>query len=347
MLKTKQDIINRLNVKSYETLMEFPKYFEFETINACQARCVMCPVAQWDGSAKKVISQNLWEKFRDEVALYANSIEKITLTRDGEPLLDKNITNRIKELKERKIKKVVITTNAALLSEQTAQKLLNAELDEIMISIDGTNSSVYEKIRVGLKFEKVIQNAKNFISLRNATNSHCAIKVRFIEQPLNIHQSQDFLNFWKGLLNSSKGDICYVMPLHFWGGQIDTNALKGANSNKKQAQDSIKNQDSIESGYDLDSIDQIESNADKVAQMASFACVSVFSSMAIHYDGSVGICGVDFANKHKMGDLNKNSIKEIWQGEFFQKARKLHLSAQRNNYELCKGCDLWDRNYKY
>jgi len=30
--------------ESYEDLLAFPRYFEIETVNACNARCTMCTI---------------------------------------------------------------------------------------------------------------------------------------------------------------------------------------------------------------------------------------------------------------------------------------------------------------
>lgn len=310
MLKTKEDIAKRLNIKSYEEVLQFPKYFEFETINACNARCLMCTIDEWDGNPKKVVSDELWRKFVENVKPHKEWIEKITLTRDGEPLLDTKIVQRIKTLKEVGIKKVVIVTNAQALSKRKSQEILEAGIDEIYFSVDGYSKEVYEKIRVGLSYERVLENILYFIVLRDSNFPNTKIRLRMIEQKENKFESESWLFFWKSKVDLEKGDMVYVMPLHSWGNQLNTESI------------------------------------DKVEYMSSFACISPFSSMAIHYDGKVGICGVDYGSKHLLGDFSKNSIEYIWQ-EGFKKARELHLNSKRNDIWLCRGCDLWDRNYKY
>ncbi|MDA3969123.1 radical SAM protein [Helicobacter ibis] len=310
MLKTKEDIAKRLNIKSYEEVLQFPKYFEFETINACNARCLMCTIDEWDGNPKKVVSDELWRKFVENVKPHKEWIEKITLTRDGEPLLDTKIAQRIKTLKEAGIKKVVIVTNAQALSKRKSQEILEAGIDEIYFSVDGYSKEAYEKIRVGLSYERVLENILYFIVLRDSNFPNTKIRLRMIEQEENMFESESWLSFWKSKVDLEKGDMVYVMPLHSWGNQLNTESI------------------------------------DKVEYMSSFACISPFSSMAIHYDGKVGICGVDYGSKHLLGDFSKSSIEYIWQ-EGFKKARELHLNSKRNDIWLCRGCDLWDRNYKY
>lgn len=308
-LRTKEDIRLRLNVQRYEDLLKFPRYFEFETINACNARCIMCPVEEWKGNSKKVVSDTLWEKFVYNVAPYKDWIEKITLTRDGEPLLDKKLSNRVRDLKEAGIKKVVIVTNAQVLTPKKSLELLESGIDEVMFSVDGLSKEVYEKIRRGLEYEKVLSNIMYFIALRNERFKEANIRLRFIEQEENKQESQDWLDFWKQKISAK--DSAYVMPLHSWGNQV---------ANEEQ---------------------------EKITKMSPFACISPFGSMAIHYNGLVGLCGVDYNTSCKMGDLREQSIEEIWRGESFSKARENHLTKNRNSIWLCRGCDLWDRNFKY
>ncbi|MDY2585306.1 radical SAM/SPASM domain-containing protein [Helicobacter sp.] len=241
--------------------------------------------------------------------IYSSWIEKITLTRDGEPLLDKKIAQRIADLKRVGIQKVVIVTNAQLLTLKKAQEILSSGIDEIMFSVDGYSKEVYEKIRVGLQRDLVYNNVLNFISLRNAYFPKVCIKVRFIEQELNKMESQIWLDFWKSKLQAT--DVAYIMPLHSWGNQLE-----------KEKQEKVK-------------------------ALSSYACISPFSSLAMHYDGRVGLCGVDYGCKFLLGDFRDSSIQEIWQGERARAVKEAHLSGNRNAYSLCQGCDLWDRTYKY
>ena len=37
----------------FENLLEFPKYIEIETVNACNARCPMCTINDWERNYPK------------------------------------------------------------------------------------------------------------------------------------------------------------------------------------------------------------------------------------------------------------------------------------------------------
>jgi radical SAM protein with 4Fe4S-binding SPASM domain len=71
-------------------------------------------------------------------------------------------------------------------------------------------------------------------------------------------------------------------------------------------------------------------------------CVSLFGTMIIHPDGKVPLCGIDYNTNIELGDMNKSSIKEIWNSEPYEKVRRLHSTGKRNDIDMCKGCNIWE-----
>ena len=85
--------------------------------------------------------------------------------RDGEPLLDKKLPQRIKYLKDGGVENIGIATNVSLLNEKRSEAMLNSGLDLIMLSIDSLNKEIFENIRIRLKLDEVVDNAINFLNL--------------------------------------------------------------------------------------------------------------------------------------------------------------------------------------
>lgn len=303
-IECKKNITDRLNIENVNDSVKFPKYFEIETVNACNARCIMCTINEWDGNDSQIFSKTLFDKFVSEVSDFSDWIEIICLNRDGEPTLDKDIANKIKKLKDVGIKKVRFVTNGQRLDDKLARKVLEAGIDEVMFSIDGFTKKTFETIRVKLDFDKVKNNTLNYIKLRNEINPKSMATIRMVEMPQNKSERQDWLKFWNDKISSH--DKVYTMPMHNWGNQIGEEAKK-------------------------------------VEFFSTKACISPFSSMAIHSDGKVGICAADFNTKHFMGDFAKSSIQNIWQGNNCSDVREAHFTSNRNKYDICRGCDIWDR----
>ncbi|MGE5421653.1 MAG: radical SAM/SPASM domain-containing protein, partial [Ignavibacteriales bacterium] len=242
-----------------------------------------------------------------ELSVYNDLIETICLSRDGEPTLDKHLSRRVKMLKDAGIKHVTFSTNGQLLIPKLIIELIDAGLDDIMVSIDGITKATFEEIRRGLDFETVVENTKKLIELRDEMHSNMTIRIRMVANPLNLSEADEWMAHWEQYVG--RQDRVYVMPMHTWGNQIE-----------------LTNKDSLRS--------------------IKTPCVSPFSTMIIHADGSVGLCGVDYSNKHLLGHFPQQSIKDIWQGEGFLRVRELHAMGKREEIDLCVGCDLWDREYK-
>ena len=69
-------------------------------------------------------------------------------------------------------------------------------------------------------------------------------------------------------------------------------------------------------------------------------CVLPFRQLIIRPDGKVSLCCNDPYGKMTMGDLSKQSIMEIWNGETYRKIREQILGG-RGRIEHCRTCDTF------
>ena len=101
-----QSYLNRRIDKNseYSSLLKFPKYIEIETVNACNARCPMCTINDWERNYP-VMKDDVWNKISDDIIKNKNHIKRVSLYRDGEPLIDKKMASRIHKLNKNGIKK--------------------------------------------------------------------------------------------------------------------------------------------------------------------------------------------------------------------------------------------------
>ena len=304
---SKEYIRKRLGFNTYEQCLEFPQFIELETVRACNARCTFCAIDNWADKKVKdlLLPEDLIEKFYNDIQPHVQQIDTVCLCRDGEPLLDRKLADRIAKLKEMGIANVTFSTNAQLLTAKRSQEFIDAGLTEIFFSIDGYSKEVFESIRKNLHFEKVISNVKKFVELRDAAKSPLRIRIRLVITDENKHEVDDWYNFWKPILRSS--DLIQARPLHNWGNQL----------NKEN-----------------------ESNIEKYNEIP---CIAPFNMFVVHQDGRVVMCGHDYKSKHVIGDYNTQSISQIWNGEEVNKIRHYHLNKQRCKVEMCNGCDIWDR----
>ena len=301
-------IKKRLDLENLSESLYFPKYFEIETIRACNARCVMCTVYKWKNK-NNLMSEKLFNKFVNEIKNYGEWINRVCLSRNGEPLLDKTLVEKIYRLKDCGIKYTTFSTNASLLNKKKSIELIKSGLDDIRLSIDGATKKTFEAIRKGLNYEQVVENCLRFIDLRNESGIKPTVQVRMVLQKENEDEKEKFKEFW--LSKISKQDIVSSKPMHNWGNQLQT--------------------------YE---------KSDELEKYSYVPCISPWSTMIVHFDGKVPLCGCDYNNKIILGDLNNQTMKEIWQSKEFYKIREKHASGKRNDIILCRGCNIWDVDIK-
>ena len=305
-VRAKEYLVKRISAEeTYKDLLHFPRYIEIETIHACNARCLMCTIDEWQRS-DRLMKEELFQKIADEVIEHSNEIKRVTLYRDGEPLLDKKMPERIEMLKDGGIKSISISTNGGLLTESKAKDLLNTGLDIIIMSIDSLKKEVYESIRVGLEFEQVLENMIRFIGLRNRIRTETQIWFRMIRQANNAEEWPDYYDFWAPKLCNH--DRVYYHNIFNWGGQL-------------------KDFNPVTKSYE-----------------PNLPCVALWSLLVIFCNGDVPLCNTDFNIKYPSGSVFNNSIQEIWQSQIMNFRRQLHLQNQKYKIDICKNCNVWDES---
>jgi radical SAM protein with 4Fe4S-binding SPASM domain len=287
---------------SYADLIDFPRYFEIETVNTCNARCTMCTIEDWDRPLVRM-SDELFAKIARELGNHRDTILGVSLYKDCEPLIDKKLPERIALLKELAVPHVGISTNVSLLDEEKGTALLQAGIDTVLLSIDSLRKDVYEKIRIRLDFETVIENAVRFIRLRDRINPRTSIRVRMIDLPENKGEWESYRAFWQPKLQPH--DKCDIHHYHNWGGQLD--GFQGPFP-----------------AYD------------------DLPCITHWSNFVIFASGDVPLCAVDFKLRYPTGNVRDSSIKELWTSPLMQQRRLLHLTAARGENPLCRTCNVWD-----
>jgi radical SAM protein with 4Fe4S-binding SPASM domain len=62
--------------------------------------------------------------------------------------------------------------------------------------------------------------------------------------------------------------------------------------------------------------------------------------MVVYWDGKVGLCNHDWNNQTFLGDLNVETVREVWTGECYGKVQDLHARGCRKEVPSCSKCDL-------
>ncbi|MBN1161356.1 MAG: radical SAM protein [Dehalococcoidales bacterium] len=190
---------------------DFPIHLDIESTNACNLRCPFCAVTSknWGPYRKGFMDMGLYKKIIDEGA--TNGLCSMKLSLRGEPMLHPKLLEMIRYAKEKNIIDVYFNTNGTLLNESNINGLIDAGLDRISISFEGTEKTFYEQCRVGAKFEDVMANIKLLRKIRDKRGvSYPQIRMQTVLLPELEKSFPQYVEFWQGIAD----EVAYLDYRH-------------------------------------------------------------------------------------------------------------------------------------
>ena len=290
----------KVHARELET--DFPLYLSIETELRCNFRCAMCTYGK-KGEIKKQrykenMSDALFQKIMTESS--ENYCPSIGMNVLNEPLLDKKIVQRIAAAKQHGFIDIRMNTNASLMNASVSEELIRSGLTRLYVGIDASTKETYEKIRVGGQFESVLHNIETFLLLREKLNTPFPIlRVSFVKTAMNEKEIPEFMSYWK-----DKADVVsiqeYLSPI-------------------------------------LEKVDK-KIKAKTRRKASSYACPQPFERMIIKGNGVVNPCCAQFNYKLPMGNVNEQSIYEIWNSAKMKQLRLQMKTDEWVNNPVCNAC---------
>ena len=190
-----------------------PEIVQIESTNICNARGVFCPRDEMHRK-QGVMDEALFRKVVDECA--ALGIQHVRLHNFGEPFVDRHLAEKIAYAKRQGIAEVGVISNGSLIDEQVARAVIDAGLDAINISVDASGREVFERTRVGLKYDKVIANIERLVRLRGELGrTHPKLILSFVRQD-NGEEERAFIERWRQV-----ADKVHITDIHNWAGTLN------------------------------------------------------------------------------------------------------------------------------
>ncbi len=224
--------------------------------------------------------------------------ELATLHAWGESILHPKFDLIINKFHKRGIK-TQLSTNGTFLDEQRAIRLLNSGLDFLVCSLDAISENTYDQQRCGGNFHKTIENIERLLSMAKEMDSKTFIVLQLVYTKINQSEVEAFKNRWK-----DSGGHIWLKPYSTWNG-------KDSEINDLFTNNEIPFQENL--------------------------CDWPWRQMVIHANGNVVACCNDYNGEEILGNLNDNSIEEIWNGEKMKNFRALHILG-RDNIKFCEKC---------
>ncbi len=272
--------------------------------------------------------------------LYKNIIDYIrpifiTLSQYGESLMHPRIIDMVSYARKRGVF-VRITTNATLLSPELSRKLIKAEISHMLVSIDSCTGGLYEKIRIGAIFEKVIANIKTLLKLKQDLNSaYPIVSFNTTLNKDNIHEMTDMVRF----CIREFGIPPTFTKMYTYGEESRGQKCLGLSDVRY-----INETYEYAKSHNLDVVcENMETLYRDIVYppKGNRPCFFPYYTTAVTWDGKVYPCCMYFDEQLTFGDLSRQSFKQVWNGDKYQQFR-YQLRLDRDSISLCRSCPLVD-----
>ncbi|MFL5030101.1 MAG: radical SAM/SPASM domain-containing protein [Xanthobacteraceae bacterium] len=138
-----------------------PVCLYLETTNRCNLLCTTCPRTYAELEPPADMSWDLFTSIIDQVP----DLVRAVLHGVGEPMLVKNLPRMVRYLKDRRVY-VLFNTNGTVLNERNGRALIDAQLDELRVSLDAATAASFRAVRGKNYFDRIVKNVRAFRELQ-------------------------------------------------------------------------------------------------------------------------------------------------------------------------------------
>ena len=150
---------------------DYPLLVDLELASVCNLRCPMCYTTTRhfkEHVNTKLMDFDLFQKVIDEIA---GKVPALRLSLRGEATLHPKFIQCITYAKQHGITEVSTLTHGGRLTPAFVEKIVDAGLDWITISVDGVGET-YERIRKPIKFAELLENVSSLKRYKDARGRH-------------------------------------------------------------------------------------------------------------------------------------------------------------------------------
>lgn len=290
----------------------FPSYVMIETASFCNARCIVCPAYEASGNLPQgEMPLELYRNIIDECSRH--KILEIFPYLTNEPLMDKDIIARLSYTKEKMPRtRMFLSTNCSLLNPDMTHQLLKY-VDVFVFSVFAITRQDYKIRMPGLDYDKVMENIDYLLKFRRLNRLKNIAVVRHLvsrDELLRkgcMEKLKKIFCFWK-----EKGIFCRFDLFYSRAG----NAPESCYYKKRPGHNTYPRYCWLNN--------------------------SPLKFIHIIFNGDVVLCCMDCRREVILGNVNKTSISEIWNGGLYNNIRdRIYSDNNREGYDddfLCNRC---------
>ena len=290
-----------------------PPLLMVEPTNICNLKCPMCPaVVGKRVLAKGQIKLEHYKKLLDEVGPY---IFQVQLWNQGEPFISKTFLEQVRYAKSKGIMTITSTNGHFIRNDEEARAIVESGLDQLIISMDGTNQESYEKYRIGGNYRQVIEGLANISRAKQELNS----KTPLLElQFIIFKHNQDEIDKLVELAHKYK---------------VNRLSIKMAMVYTPEQAETYLDEEQKEQLY------AIEGDKVKRKQKVPNFCKRLWLNSTVNWDGTVVPCCFDVDSDFVFANVFENGVgfRDTWKNRKYMSFRQAVL-RDRSKIEICSNC---------
>lgn len=288
--------------------LESPLVLFIDPSDKCCLKCSFCPSSDIGlmksvGRPLQCMDFDLYKDIIDGLSKFKTKIKVVRLYSHGEPLLNKNFANMVRYAKNSgKVEMVDTTTNAICLNKKLSLDIVDAGIDRINISINGVNEEQYQSFTgTKIHFNTLVENIKFLYENRK----QCYLFIKINGDVISKEDCDKFLEIFEPISDS----LAIEHAMNCW---------EGFESDVKE------NKEIGIYGQPL--------------QKEPLTCPYTQYSIAVQSSGLVSKCFLDWGLNMVVGDCNKETIYDIWNGKVVNGYQTMMLEGKRKSDKYCKNC---------
>lgn len=284
------------------------KSINISTSCLCGANCIFCPADRGNSIKEKLMSFDLFKKIVDEISSDTfkrqHQVDRIILGENGDAFINKNFIEMLRYLKLKlPDMRVILYSNFQNFKEEDIETVIKEKLVSLVrTNIDGCDSENYFYVKK-LKLEDIDRRIKKFIEKRIEFSNNIPLYISVLTLSKYITSIKNNFGFYPAKIKDQK----YLTK------EDDFSSIK-----KKYIKILDNKIDKIFRIYGTFGWAERSQFDPKKINYKKYACPNLMRirfEAFIAPDGTWYACCFDSANQLKVGNLNNNSLDEIYNSE--------------------------------
>lgn len=281
---------------------EFPPQLVVENTSYCNLRCIHCSHREMR-RPQRHMARDLWDRIVEEVGRESPDCELWPTFYGEATILGDELWDRLEWARRMGCRNLVLNSNGTLLTRgHNIEKVLSSPLRRFILSLDGLSAATFERVRARARWREIYPAVAELCRRRRERGlRYPVIVAQFSVMKENAAEAEDFRRYWR-----RHGAEVKIRPMLEWTatGTVRT--------------------ETIDHGRPF-----------------RIACPWGNHTMAIHQDGTVVACAVDYEGRFSVGNVRETGIRGAWRalGDRLRRPQREHRWGDVP--ALCRGCGDW------